>query len=90
MIVVDALSVGRDQDQGRGRAAEARSAWTARRCSWTCKPDDKLALSVRNIPGVRLLPSNRVTARDVADTRRVVADPGGAREAAGGAAGELI
>jgi ribosomal protein L4 len=31
-----------------------------------------LALSVRNLDGVRVLSSNRVTARDVADTRRVV------------------
>jgi large subunit ribosomal protein L4 len=36
------------------------------------KPEDKLALSVRNIAGVRLLPSNRISARDVMDTRRVV------------------
>src|SRR6187431_1885851 len=36
------------------------------------KPEDKLALSVRNIEGVRLLPSNRISARDVVDTRRVV------------------
>ena len=36
------------------------------------KPEDKLVLSVRNIDGVRLLASNRIVARDVADTRRVV------------------
>src|SRR5215203_308501 len=36
------------------------------------KPEDKLSLSVRNIEGIRLLPSNRVSARDVVDTRRVV------------------
>ncbi|MCC7031386.1 MAG: 50S ribosomal protein L4, partial [Acidobacteria bacterium] len=36
------------------------------------RPDEKLALSVRNVPGVALLPSNRVTARDVAATRTVV------------------
>jgi large subunit ribosomal protein L4 len=36
------------------------------------KPEDKFALSVRNIDGVRLLASNRIVARDVADTRRVV------------------
>jgi large subunit ribosomal protein L4 len=36
------------------------------------KPEDRLALSVRNIEGVRLLPSNRVSARDVVDTRKVV------------------
>ena len=36
------------------------------------KPEDKLALSVRNIDGIRLLPSNRISARDVMDTRKVV------------------
>jgi large subunit ribosomal protein L4 len=36
------------------------------------KPEDKLALSVRNIEGVRMLPSNRISARDVMNTRRVV------------------
>ena len=36
------------------------------------KPEDKLALSVRNIEGVRLLASNRIVARDVAGTRRLV------------------
>ena len=35
-------------------------------------PDEKFALSVRNIDGVRMLPSNRITARDVIDTRTVV------------------
>ena len=36
------------------------------------KPEDKLVLSVRNIEGVRVLPSNRINARDVMNTRRVV------------------
>jgi large subunit ribosomal protein L4 len=36
-------------------------------------PDENFALSVRNIAGVKLVPSNRVTARDVADTVKVVA-----------------
>ncbi len=36
------------------------------------QPDEKFALSVRNVAGVRLLPSNRITARDVMDTRKVV------------------
>jgi large subunit ribosomal protein L4 len=34
--------------------------------------DERLALSVRNLPGVVLLPSNRITARDVANTKTVV------------------
>jgi large subunit ribosomal protein L4 len=35
--------------------------------------DEKLFRSVRNIPGVSLVPSTRVTARDVIGARRVVA-----------------
>jgi len=37
------------------------------------RPDEKFALSVRNVAGVRLVPSGRVTARDVMDTTRVIA-----------------
>ncbi len=36
------------------------------------KPEDKLTLSVRNIAGVRLVASNRLSARDVMNTRRIV------------------
>jgi large subunit ribosomal protein L4 len=36
------------------------------------QPEERFALSVRNVAGVRMLPSNRVTARDVMDTRKVV------------------
>lgn len=35
-------------------------------------PDEKFALSVRNVAGVKLRPANRVTARDVMDTRKIV------------------
>jgi large subunit ribosomal protein L4 len=34
--------------------------------------DEKFTLSVRNLAGIRLLPSNRVTARDIMDNRKVV------------------
>jgi large subunit ribosomal protein L4 len=36
-------------------------------------PDDKLALAVRNIAGVRLVPARQVSARDVMDATRVIA-----------------
>jgi large subunit ribosomal protein L4 len=36
------------------------------------KADEKLALAVRNIAGVRLVESGRLTARDIADGGRVV------------------
>jgi large subunit ribosomal protein L4 len=34
--------------------------------------DEKFAMSVRNLAGVSLVQSNRVTARDVANTKQVV------------------
>jgi large subunit ribosomal protein L4 len=37
------------------------------------KPDDAFALTARNIAGVRLVTSGRVTARDVMDATRVIA-----------------
>ena len=37
------------------------------------KPDEGFSLSARNIAGVKLVPSSRVTARDVMDTTRVIA-----------------
>src|SRR6187431_3025661 len=36
-------------------------------------PDENLALSVRNLAGVRFVQTNRVTARDLMDARRVIA-----------------
>jgi large subunit ribosomal protein L4 len=35
-------------------------------------PDDKFALSVRNIAGVRMLPTHQLRARDVADSSKVL------------------
>ena len=37
------------------------------------QPQDTFAVSARNIAGVRLVPSSRVTARDIMDTSRVIA-----------------
>jgi ribosomal protein L4 len=39
------------------------------------QPDETLALSVRNLPGVALRASSRITARDVIDTTKVVLTP---------------
>ena len=36
------------------------------------QPDENLALSLRNIPGVKFLASSRINARDVMDTTKVV------------------
>jgi large subunit ribosomal protein L4 len=40
------------------------------------KPDEAFSLSARNIAGVKLVETNKVTARDVIDTTRVVATKG--------------
>ena len=37
------------------------------------QPDDAFSVSVRNIPGVKVVQSSRVTARDVVDTAHVIA-----------------
>jgi large subunit ribosomal protein L4 len=37
------------------------------------KPDDRFALTARNIAGVSVVPTNRVTVRDIIDTAHVIA-----------------
>ena len=71
VTVVDALTVGEIKTK---TAAEMlrRLGVDGKTLLVDVKPEDKLALSVRNIDGVRLLPSNRISARDVVNTRRVV------------------
>jgi len=71
VTVVDALSVGEIKTKA---AAEMLRRLGIDRGALLVdvKPEDKLALSVRNLEGVRLLPSNRISARDVMNTRKVV------------------
>ena len=71
VIVVDALSVGEIKTKA---AAEMllRLGVERRALLVDVKPGEKLTLSVRNLEGVRLLPSNQVSARDVMNARRVV------------------
>jgi large subunit ribosomal protein L4 len=71
VIVVDALAASEIKTKA---AAEmlGRLGIDGRALLVDVQPEDRLALSVRNIEGVRLLPSNRVSARDVMNTRRVV------------------
>lgn len=81
VTVVDALSVGEIKTKaaaeilrrlGVNGAPKAGAKKAEKVLLVDVKPEDKLALSVRNIDGVRLLPSNRISARDVMDTRRVI------------------
>ena len=71
VIVVDALSVGEIKTKAAAEMLR-RLGVDGRALLVDVKPEDKLTLSVRNIEGVRVLPSNRVSARDVMNTRRVV------------------
>ena len=71
VIVVDALTVGEIKTKAAAQMLQ-RLGIDGKALLVDVKPEDKLALSVRNIEGVRVLPSNRVSARDVMNTRRVV------------------
>jgi len=71
VIVVDALSVSEIRTKAAAEMLK-RIGVDGKALLVDVKPEDRLMLSVRNIEGVRLLPSNRVSARDVVDTRRVV------------------
>ena len=71
VVVVDALSVAEIKTKAAAEMLR-RLGIDGKALIVDVKPEDKLALSVRNIDGVRLLPSNRVSARDVMNTRRVV------------------
>ena len=71
VIVVDALSVREIRTKAAVEMLEQLGI-DGKALLVDLKPEDKLSLSVRNIDGVRVLPSNRVSARDVMNTRRVV------------------
>jgi large subunit ribosomal protein L4 len=72
LVVVDALVA----DEIKTKAAAAmlkRLGVDGKAVMIDVAPDEKLARSVRNIPGVSFLSSGRVTARDVMHATRVVA-----------------
>ena len=71
VTVVDALSLGEIKTKAASEMLK-RLGVDGQALLVDVKPEDKLLLSVRNLEGVRLLASNRVSARDVMNTRRVV------------------
>ena len=75
VIVVDALSVGAIKTKAAVemlRRLGINGGAKGKALLVDVKPEDKLSLSVRNIEGITVLASNRVSARDVMNTRRVV------------------
>jgi large subunit ribosomal protein L4 len=71
VVVVDALSVAEIKTKAAAEMLK-RLGVGGKTLLVDTQPEDKLTLSMRNIEGVRVLPSNRVSARDVMDTRHVV------------------
>ncbi len=71
VIVVDALAASEVKTKAAAAMLKAIGV-NGKALLVDVKADEKLARSVRNVPGVFLLPSNRITARDVADTKTVV------------------
>jgi large subunit ribosomal protein L4 len=76
VVVVDALSVGEIKTKAAAEMLRRLGIDGGKKASKVLlvdvKPEEKLSLSMRNIEGVRVLPSNRISARDVMNTRRVV------------------
>jgi large subunit ribosomal protein L4 len=75
LIVVDALSASEVKTKAAVEMLKAIGV-AGKALLVDVKTDEKLALSVRNVPGVHLLPSNRVTARDVDATKTIVVTQG--------------
>ena len=75
LIVVDALAVGEAKTKAAVELLK-RLGVTGKAVLVDVAADEKLSRSVRNIPGVSLVPSTRLTARDVIDARSVVATRG--------------
>jgi large subunit ribosomal protein L4 len=72
VIVVDALSVSEAKTKAAAAVLKGLGV-TGKTLLVDVKLDEAFTRAARNLAGVKLVPSNRVTARDVADTVKVVA-----------------
>ena len=73
VVVVDALSVGEIKTKAAAEMLKRLGVEGGKKVLLVdVKPEEKLSLSMRNIEGVKVLASNRISARDVMNTRRVV------------------
>ncbi len=73
LLVVDQLDAGSDKKTKSTVAMFRALGITGKALVIDVKHDDAFTLTARNIAGIRLVPSARVTARDVMDTDHVVA-----------------
>lgn len=72
VVVVDALAVGEVKTKAAVALLKGLGV-TGKTLILDVKPDQNLVLAVRNLAGIRLVPTNRVTARDVIDTTGILA-----------------
>src|SRR5690242_14406157 len=72
LVVVDRLET-EDRKSKTTAAMLRRLGATGKTLVIDVTPDEAFALTARNLAGVKLVPSARVTARDVIDTTRVIA-----------------
>ena len=72
VVVVDALAVTEPKTRAAARLFKDLGH-TRKTLVIDVAPADALVLSTRNLAGVKLVPANRVTARDVMDCGRVIA-----------------
>ena len=72
VVVVDALAVTEPKTRAGAQLLKGLGH-TRKTLVIDVAPADALVLSTRNLPGVKLVPANRVTARDVMDCARVIA-----------------
>ena len=72
LVVVDKLEASEAKTKATAEMLKRLGA-TGKTLVIDVKPQDAFALSARNIAGVKLVASGRVTARDVMDTSRVIA-----------------
>ena len=75
LVVVDALGASEVKTKAAAEMLKALGV-TGRAVLIDLALDDKLSRSVRNLPGVRYVPSGRVTARDVMLAARVITTKG--------------
>jgi large subunit ribosomal protein L4 len=71
LIVVDALTASEVKTKAAAGVLKTIGV-TGKVVLVDAQLDEKFAMSVRNLDGVSLVQSNRVTARDVANTRQIV------------------
>jgi large subunit ribosomal protein L4 len=72
LIVVDRLT-SEDRKTKSSAALLKRLGATGKTLLIDVRPEDAFSISIRNIAGVKVVPSSRVTARDVVDTSHVIA-----------------